>query len=686
MALLLLFFAAACTSQESSNDDFSVVAKAPGGKLSVIIFQDANKQLCYQATLDNEVILDTSRIGFSFRDQPDWGNNLTLVSQTESAVDLQWNTLWGEDETIREHYQGKTLTFRENAAPHREIAMEVRVFADGFGFRYALAEQEGTAEITIMDERTEFALTGDHTAWWIPADYDSYEYLYQETPVSEIDTANAQVFNLAARSVKERYAAATPLTMKAESGYYLSIHEAALTNYPGMTLRVEEDKRTLTSSLVPAADGSKATVTLPFTTPWRTVQVGRSPADLMESHLIVNLNEPSKLENTSWIKPSKYMGIWWGHHINKTSWAPGPGQGATTAEAKRYIDFASAHGIPMLLIEGWNKGWDTWGAWPPNPEGFRFAEDAPNFNLSEVVAYGKSKGVGIIAHHETQSSVLNYEAQLEEAFDLLQKEGIHAVKTGYVGPIIPEGEHHHGQWMVNHYRKVVEIAAEHEVMVVAHEPIKPTGLRRTYPNMVAREGVRGSEFNAPWGGGNPPKHLTIVPFTRGLGGPIDYTPGLVMLDLNEWSPGYSVPTTVAYQLAEYVVVYSPVQMASDLPEHYEGEAALGFIEAVSTDWHQSKVLNAEIGHYITVARQERGGSDWFLGSLTNHEGRTLEVSLDFLETGKSYTAHIYKDAADADFQTNNMAYEVATETVTAEDTLSLVLAPGGGQAIWFEQQ
>ena len=686
-----LLFALACTSPTEPETappaeypELGAVV-SPDGRLSLTFFLDSAQQLGYRVARDSGVVLDTSRLAFSFQGQPNWGSALERVKATTQLVDESWETLWGEDRVVANHYRELALTLKEVEAPKRTVTLRVRVYDDGFGFRYEFAEQAGVEELVITEERTEFNLTGDHTAWWIPADYDSYEYLYQETKVSEIDTANADIFDLAARAILERHAVSTPLTMKTDEGLYLSLHEANLTNYAGMTLRVEEDKRTLTSSLVPAADGTKAKVTLPFHTPWRTVQVAESPAGLMESHLMVNLNEPNVLDDVSWIKPGKYMGIWWGHHLGLTTWQPGPQAGATTEEAKRYIDFASENGFPMLLIEGWNQGWENWYQRPKVTDGFSFTKDAPNFNLREVVAYGQEKGVSIIAHHETEGSVLNYESQMDSAFRLLEELGIHAVKTGYVSSIIPEGEYHHGQWMVNHYQRVVELGAKHQVMIVAHEPIKPTGLRRTYPNMVAREGVRGSEFNAPWGGGNPPYHLTVVPFTRGLAGPIDYTPGLVQLDLADFAREVFVPTTVGYQLAEYVVVYSPVQMASDLPEHYEGERALEFIQAVPTDWEQSRVVDAEIGQYVVVARQERGSDDWFLGALTNAKGRRVTIALDFLKEGATYRAHIFRDDEDAHYITNSMDYRIETYTVSGKDTLPLNLVPGGGIAIHFEK-
>lgn len=640
----------------------------------------------YQLFRKGKCIIDSSFLSIDFVDQTSLGKAMTLLAARQQQVRESWETVWGEQRQVDNHYNELHLFLQEQAATARQLEIIFRVFDDGIGFRYVFPEQEGLQEFVIAQENSQFKLTDDHKAWWIPADYDSYEYLYSASPISEIDARQYDV-QLAANTIMENHATATPLTMQAAEDLYLSIHEAALVDYAGMTLRVEADKRTLSSSLVPAADGAKVKGKTPFQSPWRTIQVAEKATELIESNLIVNLNPPRQIEEVSWIQPAKYLGIWWTHHLGLTTWGgKGEKQGATTQKAMEYIDFAKANDFPLVLVEGWNTGWESWFAEPRVPDAFDFVTPVEGFDFQKVNQYALDNGVQLIAHHETESSVLNYEQHLDAALDFCQENNIHVIKTGYVRPIIPEGEYHHGQWMVNHFRRVVEKAAAHEIMVVAHEAIKPTGERRTFPNMLARECLRGSEFNSPYGGGNPPFHLTTIPFTRMLAGPIDYTPGLFQLDLDAYRKGAFVPTTLAYQLATFVVIYGPAQMASDLPENYEGHPAFQFIQDVPVDWEQSRVLNGAIGEYITIARQERGGQDWFLGSLTNETARTLEVPLDFLDEGATYLAQIYADAEDADFETNNMAYHIAAKQVTAHDVLTIQLARGGGQAIRFKKQ
>lgn len=669
----------------SCSDHFSTSLKSPKGAVQVKVFENTDGHLAYSMNFKGQPVLLESTLGMELRDHGFVGTDLKLVGVDSTGSKKTWRPLWGEDGVIIDDFKSYVFHF-QRPADQLLVDVHFKLYEDGIGFRYEFPQQDGLSEVIIDDERSEFQLTGDHQAWWIPADYDSYEYLYQSHKISEIDSSLVDGSLLAATTIMEKHAVNTPLTMKSEDGLYISIHEANLTDYAGMTLRIEEDKRTLTSSLVPSKlNGWKAKVQAPFHTPWRTIQVGEKAGDLIESKLIVNLNEPNQLENTDWIKPGKYIGIWWEMHLQTSAWDYASGKhGATTAKAKKYIDFAARNGFDGVLAEGWNTGWERWIGFPDREGVFDFVTPYPDYDIREVVAYGKQKGVEIIMHHETSAAPRTYEQQLDTAYALMKDLGIHAVKTGYVGPIIPEGEYHHGQWMVNHYRKVLKKAAESEVMVFAHEPIKATGTRRTYPNMMAREGLRGSEFNSPWGYGNPPEHLTIVPFTRMLGGPIDYTPGIFKLDMNEYKEGAYVPTTLAYQLAEYVVVYSPVQMVSDLIEHYEGQAAFQFIKDVPTDWDGSVVVDGEIGEYIVMARLEKGGHDWYLGGLTNENARELTIKLDFLQAGVAYEAQIYQDAADADFETNQAAYEITQKTVKLGDELTLKMARGGGVAIRFK--
>ncbi len=655
----------------------------PDKAVVATLYSNEEGEMSYMVTYKGETVIEESTMGFHLRDQEFLGKDMKLLSFDSLLTNEHWEQLWGEDHTIKDY--NRAYSFRFEDGQGRKLNVHFKLFKDGLGFRYEFPEQPGFEEIIIDDEFTEFTMTGDHMAWWIPADYDSYEYLYNTTKISGIDSSIVQGKELLASvTIQEKHAASTPLTMKTESGLHISIHEANLTNFSSMTLRVEDDKRTLTSSLVPSdIHGWKAKVQAPFKTPWRTIQIGETAGDLLESKLILNLNEPNKLGEPEWIEPQKYVGIWWEMHLQMSSWDLAAGKhGATTKNAKKYIDFAAKHGFKGVLIEGWNTGWEKWIGFPDREGVFDFVTPYPDFDIDEVNRYADSKGVDIIMHHETSAAPRTYEQQLDTAYALMQKYGMHGVKTGYVGPIIPEGEYHHGQWMVNHYRKVLKKAADSEVMVFAHEPIKATGLRRTYPNMMAREGLRGSEFNA-WGGGNPPEHLTIVPFTRMLAGPIDYTPGIFKMDLSKYMDRV-VPTTLAYQLAEYVVVYSPVQMASDLPEHYNEKLdAFQFIKDVPVDWEKSVVVDAEIGDYTVIARLERLGNDWYLGGVADENGKQLTFKLDFLQAGVTYEAEIYRDADDAHYLDNAEAYVIEKLNVNSESEMSINMAPGGGVAIRF---
>jgi alpha-glucosidase len=563
----------------------------------------------------------------------------------------------------------------EIPAPKRSMTIVFRVFDDGIGFRYEIPEQAALTDFEILDELTEFTLTGDHQAWWIGAYWwNRYEYLYQQSPISEIDTVH------------------TPLTIETADGLYLSIHEAALTDFASMTL-VNSGKNVLTADLVPWSDGIKVKTSAPMKSPWRTIQITDTPGGLITSYLILNLNEPSKLGDVSWVKPGKYVGIWWEMHIDKSTWGSGPRHGATTANAKRYVDFAAKYGFDGVLVEGWNIGWD--GDWIKNSDKFQFTTPHPDFDIDEVNRYAAGKNVRLIGHHETSGGISNYERQMAEAFAYYERLGIRAVKTGYVNHAqgikrVDEngevhGEWHHGQFMVRHYRKAVEEAAKYHLMLDVHEPIKDTGIRRTYPNMMTREGARGQEFNA-WGpkGGNPPEHTTILPFTRLLAGPMDFTPGIFDLLLEDRRPNNRVNTTLAKQLALYVVLYSPLHMAADLPENYEARPGpFQFIVDVPTDWEDTRVLHGRIGDYITVARKDRISEDWYLGSITDEEGRLLEAPLGFLDPNKQYVAEIYCDGPGADWESNPYDIEIKRIPVNNSMTLTLRLAPGGGQAIRF---
>jgi alpha-glucosidase len=660
--------------QESAQETVT----SPDGSIEVVFSLDAGVPT-YQVRRAGQAVILPSRMGFELKDADPLEANLAIVQVARRSYDETWTQPWGEVKDIREHYNELRVDLVETTPEPRRMGVVFRVFDDGVGFRYEWPEQEFLSDFEIMDELTTFDLNGDPQAWWIPAFWENrYEYLYTASRVSEIASGRVTAVH-------------TPLTMQTEDGLYLTIHEAALVDYAAMALEVG-DGSTLKCKLFPRSDGSKVKASTPHQSPWRTIQIATNPGDLITSYLILNLNEPSVIEDTSWIKPGKYIGVWWGMHIGIYTWGSGPIHGATTENAKRYIDFAAEYGIDGVLIEGWNLGWD--GDWTTYGNKFSFTKSMPDYDLAEVAAYAASKGVRLIGHNETGAAVKNYEDQMEAAFALYQSLGIDTVKTGYVGwgqgikrynenGRIQGLEWHHGQFMVNHYRKVIETAAAYHIMLDVHEPIKDTGERRTYPNMMTREGARGQEYDA-WSedGGNPPEHTTILPFTRMMAGPFDMTPGTFDLMI-EAKPHNRVNTTLAKQLALYVVIYSPLQMASDLPENYVNQPAFRFIQEVPTDWNDTRVLHASIGDYVTIVRQERDGEDWYLGSITDEVGRSLTASLDFLDPGRVYVAEIYADGEGADWDSNPYPIEINQFLVDSQTELKLELAPGGGTAIRF---
>jgi len=624
--------------------------------------------------LGRDVILP-SKLGFVFKEGGALAPALKIASSSRAAFDETWTQPWGEKKDIRNHYHELRIDFEETTARPRRMTVTFRVFDDGVGFRYEIPAQERIGAFEIMDELTEFALAGNYAAWWIPAfQPDRFEYLYQRSRVEDLGIVH------------------TPLTMEAGDDLALSIHEAALYDWASMTLE-NRGKYRLKAVLVPWSDGVLVRGTAPHRSPWRTIQIAEDPGALITSYLILNLNEPNALGDVSWVRPSKYVGIWWAMHLGISTWSSGPKHGATTAHTKRYIDFAARHGIPRVLVEGWNIGWDT--DWTAKEDNFKFSTPYPDFDIEEIARYGAERGVRLIGHHETGGDVSNYERQMNTAFEFCNRYGIDAVKTGYVrwgqgiSRVDETGavrkEWHHGQYMVRHYQAVVEEAARHKVGINVHEPIKDTGIRRTWPNMMSREGARGMEYNA-WGGngGNPPEHETILPFTRLLSGPMDFTPGIFGLLFGDIRPANRVNTTLAKQLALYVVIYSPLQMAADLPGNYDNNlAAFKFIEDVPVDWQDTKVLHAKIGDYITIVRQDRNSDEWYLGSITDESGRTLEAPLDFLAPGVKYVAEIYRDAEGTDWEENPLAIEITRRIAESSDALKLRLAPGGGQAIRF---
>lgn len=654
-----------------------LIQTSPDGKIKVEFYLNVEGAPVYKVFYSGKTVIDSSTVGFEFKDQLPIAGNLAVAENSKNSFSEEWKMVWGEQDKVLNNYNELSIDLKETSAPGRIFKMIFRVFNDGVGFRYEFPEQENMSEVIITSEKTEFQLTGDHKCWWMPGDWDIYEHLYKTTKISEIDALAERGKKLAQTYIPYN-AVNTPVTMKTGDGLYLSFHEANLTDYSGMTLRVDTKKLKLTSELVGSENGYKVKTHTPFVTPWRTIQIAERAGDLIDSKLIVNLNEPNALKDVSWIKPMKYVGIWWEMHLRKSKWDYTSGQhGATTENAKYYIDFAAANGIKGFLAEGWNTGWESGGV-------FDFITPYPDYNLEEVVDYAHSRGVEMIMHHETNAGVTTYEKQIDTAFGLMNRLGINSVKTGYVGKLTPKGEYHHGQWMVNHYRRVVKKAAERHIMVDVHEPIKPTGIRRTYPNMMTREGLRGQEWNA-WSadGGNPPEHLTIVPFTRMLAGPIDYTPGIFDIKFNKYRPKNQVNNTLAQQLALYVVIYSPLQMAADLPENYEGNPAFQFIKDVPVDWQKTKVLDGEIGDFVVIARKEKGSNNWFLGAVTDENPRDINIDLNFLDSGKNYKAVIYRDADDAHWDKNPTTYKIDEKMVTGKDNFKLHLAEGGGAAISF---
>lgn len=647
-------------------------AKSPDGRIVVQLDLNGEGRLAYRVLRDGKPVVADSRLGFIFRNGRQLLRNLELEKQASRSFDETWEQPWGERRYVRDHYNELRASFVEKDQDHRRFDMVFRVFDDGVGFRYDVPAQPKLAEAQIVEELTEFAIARPATAWWIPAfEWNREEYLYNRTPLREVGVAQ------------------TPLTLRTDDGLHLSIHEAALVDYAGMNLMRGGDGR-LRAILTP---GSPAPVVrrTPFATPWRTILIADKAAGLVESNLVLNLNEPNKLGDVGWFQPAKYVGVWWSLHLDKETWATGPRHGATTENTKRYIDFAAENGFRGVLVEGWNVGWD--GDWFANGWDFDFRGPTPDYDLEGLAAYAKSRGVHLIGHHETGCAVSHYERQMDEAFSLFDGLGIDVVKTGYVcdagqverqdeagGPVLREW--HEGQWMSNHHLRVLEDAAKHHVAINSHEPIKGTGLQRTYPNWVSREGARGMEFNA-WGDPpNPPEHEVTLVFTRMLAGPMDYTPGVLSLTGKN---GQEIGSTLARQLALYVGIYSPIQMAADLPEHYaEHPDAFRFIRDVAVDWDESRVLAGEVGEYVAIARRQRGGAEWFLGAMNDRNPRTLALPLDFLDAGKRYRAEIYRDGEGADWHGDARFRFVREErTVTRGDALSLWLAGGGGAAVRF---
>ncbi len=651
---VFILFLSACGNKADQLEKWPI--SSPNGEIQANFWIENGKPF-YEVSFKNKPILVKSALGFVLSDNDTLSNNLILVNHSDSAIDETWEQPWGQQKFIRNYCNESTFNLTEASGSKRSFTITFRVFNDGVGFRYSFPNQTNLTTFTIMDELTSFNFNDVAQAWWIPAYKDNrYEYLFKKSPISELDTVH------------------TPLTLELPNGQFASIHEAALVNYASMTL-ASDKKSGLKCDLTPWRNGTKVNVTSPFNTPWRTIILGHNAGELITSTLMLNLNEPCKLKDLSYIKPHKYLGIWWGMHIGKYSFWEGPIHGATTARSKEYIDYCNKLGIDHLLIEGWNKGWTP--QWYENKmHVFSFTESTSDFNFKEVANYAKAKGVDLIGYHETGSNIENYLPQIDAGMKMYQEGGLHAIKIGQVGSRLNMKEWHHGQFGVNYYQYVLDKAAQYKLAVNFHEPIKPTGLCRTYPNLLAGEGGRGMEYDA-WSEGNPPEHTVIIPFTRLLAGPMDFTPGIFAIK------GTRVHTTLAKQLALYLTIYSPIQMLADLPENYLGNPAFKFLQDVPVNWDTTVVLNAQIGDFLTIVRKDINSNDWFLGSITNQEQREFDLPLTFLSNGKRYSAEIYADGKDACFDSNPESVQISKMEVTNKTILKIKLAKGGGQAIRF---
>lgn len=628
--------------------------KSPDGKIVLEVGLDKSK-IYYKVSKEGKSVLNPSFLGFDLKDGS-LKDNLSVKNITHSKFDETWKQPWGEEIEVRNHYNEMKVLVKDNSKLSREFIIDFKVYDDGFGFRYDFPKQKNLNEFVIMDELTEFSFPEDHKTWSIPYNTEFYEGLFKSNPISKLDTV------------------ATPLTMETKSGLFLTVHQANLTDYASMNLAKVENSTKLKSYLTPWANGEKVFAKAPFNTPWRTMIIANSAGDLMLSRLMLNLNEPNKLGDVSWIKPGRYIGIWWAIHMEKYTWKAGPTHGAKTENVLRYIDFAAKHKFSGVLVEGWNKGWEDW-------KDFKFTEPYPDFDIKKITDYAKSKNVTLIGHHETAGNTVNYENQMSDAFAYYKKYGVDVVKTGYVGGKLDGKQPHSSQYGVRHYRKVIEEAAKHKIMIDNHEPVMPTGLQRTLPNLMTQEGVRGQEWDA-WSkdGGNPPEHTTIIPFTRGLAGPIDFTPGTFNFT-NPVLPNTKVHTTLAKQLALSVVIYSPLQMASDMIENYENNPAFEFITSCPTDWSKTVVPDAKIGEFVTIARRDKATDNWFLGSITNKDARTVKLDLKFLDPSKKYKAKIFRDGKGADYETNPYPIIIEEKEVDSKTILSVDLARSGGVAM-----
>ena len=695
LLLTAILFFAICSNTNAQK------LKSPEGNFTMefSLLQDGTPT--YNLKYKNKEVIKPSKLGLELKnDKKSLLNDFVIVDSKTSTFDETWQPVWGEVNKIRNHYNELAVTLNQKETD-RTVIIRFRLFADGLGFRYEFPTQKNLTYFIIKEEKTQFAMAGDHTAFWIPGDYDTQEYDYTESKLSEIRGLSEKAYteNVSQTSFSTT-GVQTSLMMKSADGLYINLHEAALINYSCMHLNLDDKTMIFESWLTPDANGDKGNMQAPNHSPWRTIIVSDDARQILDSKMTLNLNDPCKIEDTSWIKPVKYIGVWWEMITGKSSWAytnelpsiqlgvtdytkvkPNKTHAATTAHVKEYIDFASKHGFDAVLVEGWNEGWEDWFG-NSKDYVFDFVTPYPDFDVKGIHAYAKSKNVKMIMHHETSGSVRNYERHIDKAYQFMNDNGYDAVKSGYVGAILPNGENHYNQWVVNHYQYALEKAADYKIMVNAHEAVRPTGISRTYPNLIGNESARGTEYQSF--GGSKANHVTILPFTRLIGGPMDYTPGIFEMDISKLNPDNKshVNSTIANQLALYVTMYSPLQMAADLIEHYDRfPDAFQFIKDVAIDWDESKYLEAEPGDYITVARKAKGKNNWFVGNVNGNNSRTSKISFNFLEKGKNYTATIYADAKDAHFKTNPQAYTIKKIKVTNKTKLSQLSAPGGGYAI-----
>ena len=698
---ILLMALVCCTSISYAQEKQA----SPNGNVAVE-FNIVDGIPYYAVEYKNQPVINPSRMGLELISDYSLIDNFNIVSVNRSSFDETWTPVWGETSTIRNNYNEMEVQLEQNIpgkdpkTARRLLNIRFRVYDDGVGFRYEFPEQDNLTYFTIKEEYTEFAMTSNHTAYWIPGDYDTQEYDYTISRLTQInDLFDKAYTGNSSQTAFSKTGVQTSLQLKTDEGLYINIHEAALVDYACMHLDLNEKTLVFRSWLTPDARGHKGYLQAPCKSPWRTVMVSDNACDILASNLILNLNEPCKIEDTSWIKPVKYVGVWWEMITGKSSWAytdlpqvqidkidyatakPNGRHGANNENVMRYIDFAAEHGFDQVLVEGWNIGWEDW-AGKTKDYVFDFVTPYPDFDIQMLNDYAHSKGVRLMMHHETSGSTRNYERHMDAAFELMEKHGYNSIKSGYVGDMLPRGEYHYGQWCNNHYLYAITEAAKHKVMVNAHEAVRPTGLCRTYPNLIGNESARGTEYQAF--GGTHPHHVTILPFTRLQGGPMDYTPGIFVMDITKINPDNQsyCNSTICNQLALYVTLYSPLQMAADLPEHYEMYMdAFQFIKDVAVDWDDSRYLAAEPGQYIMAARKEKGADNWFVGAVTNEEQRTLELNFDFLDKDTRYVATLYADGKDADYATNPDSYKITTGIVTSKSSIKVKMARGGGFAI-----